>query len=76
MYQHCVHPLRRGFAWLYVRPSSKPICDQQFLGEAQSSTAAYLNVCEERRLASTPKLPLEIGSAEGLSTIDLTKIAI
>ncbi|WP_255431713.1 hypothetical protein [Cardinium endosymbiont of Dermatophagoides farinae] len=23
------------------RPSSKPICDQQFLGEAQSSTAAY-----------------------------------
>ncbi|UWW97375.1 MAG: hypothetical protein NMK33_02310 [Candidatus Cardinium sp.] len=24
-----------------VRPSAKPICDQQFLGEAQSSTAAY-----------------------------------
>ncbi|WP_255431712.1 hypothetical protein [Cardinium endosymbiont of Dermatophagoides farinae] len=24
-----------------IRPSSKPICDQQFLGEAQSSTAAY-----------------------------------
>ncbi|WP_255431669.1 hypothetical protein [Cardinium endosymbiont of Dermatophagoides farinae] len=23
------------------RPSSKPICDQQFLGEAQSSTAEY-----------------------------------
>ncbi|UWW96893.1 MAG: hypothetical protein NMK33_05605 [Candidatus Cardinium sp.] len=23
------------------RPSSKPICDQQFLGEAQSSTAVY-----------------------------------
>ncbi|WP_255431699.1 hypothetical protein [Cardinium endosymbiont of Dermatophagoides farinae] len=22
-------------------PSAKPICDQQFLGEAQSSTAAY-----------------------------------
>ncbi|WP_186292375.1 hypothetical protein [Cardinium endosymbiont of Dermatophagoides farinae] len=30
--------------FLYIsinRPSSKPICDQQFLGEAQSSTAAY-----------------------------------
>ncbi|WP_255431722.1 hypothetical protein [Cardinium endosymbiont of Dermatophagoides farinae] len=25
----------------YKRPSSKPICDQQFLGEAQSSTAEY-----------------------------------
>ncbi|UWW97367.1 MAG: hypothetical protein NMK33_02270 [Candidatus Cardinium sp.] len=23
------------------RPSAKPICDQQFLGEAQSSTAEY-----------------------------------
>ncbi|TSJ81047.1 MAG: hypothetical protein NMK33_00725 [Candidatus Cardinium sp.] len=35
----------------------KPICDQQFLGEAQSSTAEYLGVFEERRQASTPKLP-------------------
>ncbi|UWW97226.1 MAG: hypothetical protein NMK33_01540 [Candidatus Cardinium sp.] len=26
---------------LFHRPSSKLICDQQFLGEAQSSTAAY-----------------------------------
>ncbi|TSJ81278.1 MAG: hypothetical protein NMK33_02115 [Candidatus Cardinium sp.] len=48
-----------------IRPSSKPICDQQFLGEAQSSTAAYY-VFEEHRQASTPKLPLEIGFAEGL----------
>ncbi|UWW96724.1 MAG: palindromic element RPE1 domain-containing protein [Candidatus Cardinium sp.] len=38
----------------------KPICDEEFLGEAQSSTAAYSDVCEEHRQASTPKLPLEI----------------
>ncbi|TSJ80953.1 MAG: hypothetical protein NMK33_00175 [Candidatus Cardinium sp.] len=37
------------------RPSSKPICDQQFLGEAQSSTGQILNVFEEHRQA--PKLP-------------------
>ncbi|TSJ80772.1 MAG: glycosyltransferase family 39 protein [Candidatus Cardinium sp.] len=43
-----------------IRPLSKSICDQQFLGEAQSSTAAYSDVCEEHRQASTPKLPLEI----------------
>ncbi|TSJ81051.1 alanine--tRNA ligase [Cardinium endosymbiont of Dermatophagoides farinae] len=42
------------------RPLSKAICDEEFLGEAQSSTAAYSDVCEERRQASTPKLPLEI----------------
>ncbi|TSJ81257.1 MAG: hypothetical protein NMK33_02000 [Candidatus Cardinium sp.] len=37
------------------RPSAKPICDQQFLGGAQSSTAGILNVFEEHR--QVPKLP-------------------
>ncbi|TSJ81248.1 MAG: hypothetical protein NMK33_01945 [Candidatus Cardinium sp.] len=45
------------------RPLSKVICDEQFLGEAQSRTAEYLDVFEEYRQASTPKLPLEIGFA-------------
>ncbi|WP_255431704.1 hypothetical protein [Cardinium endosymbiont of Dermatophagoides farinae] len=35
-------PCRHCALWpFFRRPSSKPICDQQFLGEAQSSTAAY-----------------------------------
>ncbi|TSJ80961.1 MAG: hypothetical protein NMK33_00215 [Candidatus Cardinium sp.] len=42
------------------RPLLKAICDQQFLGEAQSSTAEYSDVCEEHRPASTPELPSEI----------------
>ncbi|WCR53117.1 MAG: Glutamine--fructose-6-phosphate aminotransferase [isomerizing] [Wolbachia endosymbiont of Ctenocephalides orientis wCori] len=42
------------------RPLSKPIYDQEFLGEVQASTAEYLNVFEERSSASTTKLPLEI----------------
>ncbi|WP_186292420.1 AAA family ATPase [Cardinium endosymbiont of Dermatophagoides farinae] len=44
----------------YIRPLSKAICDQQFLGEAWSSTAEYSAVFEECRQASTPKLPSEI----------------
>ncbi|WP_419241911.1 alanine racemase [Cardinium endosymbiont of Nabis limbatus] len=42
------------------RPLSKAICDAQFLGAAQSSTAEYSGVFEEHRQASTPKWPLEI----------------
>ncbi len=39
---------------------SKPVYGEKFLGEAQASTAEYLNVFEERRQASTTKLPSEI----------------
>ncbi|UWW97366.1 MAG: BamA/TamA family outer membrane protein [Candidatus Cardinium sp.] len=48
------------YATATTRPLSKAIYDQQFLGEAQSNTAAYSDVCEEHRPASTPKLPSEI----------------
>ncbi|UWW97062.1 MAG: hypothetical protein NMK33_00650 [Candidatus Cardinium sp.] len=47
------------------RPSTKPIYDQQFLGETQSSTAEYLGVFEERR---PQNCHLAIGFEEGLMT--------
>ncbi|UWW97079.1 MAG: excinuclease ABC subunit UvrA [Candidatus Cardinium sp.] len=43
-----------------VAVEPQAIGDEESLGEAQSSTAAYTDVCEERRQDSTPKLPLEI----------------
>jgi len=43
-----------------IRPLSKPICGKKFLEEEQASTAEYLDVFEERRSASTTKLPSEI----------------
>ncbi|GFQ78772.1 riboflavin synthase [Trichonephila clavata] len=51
-----------------TRPLSKFVCGEKFLGEAQASTAEYLNVFEEHSQALTTKLPSEIefqkGSAE------------
>ncbi|WP_342265047.1 ABC transporter permease [Cardinium endosymbiont of Philonthus spinipes] len=41
---------------MLIRPLSRAIYDQQFLGEAQSSIAAYSGIFEEHR--AVPKLPL------------------
>ncbi|AWW50883.1 hypothetical protein ASM33_08385 [Wolbachia endosymbiont of Folsomia candida] len=43
------------------RPLAKPVCDEEFLGGVKMSTTEYSNVFEERRRASTTKLPSEIG---------------
>ncbi|UCM86141.1 MAG: palindromic element RPE1 domain-containing protein [Rickettsia endosymbiont of Culicoides impunctatus] len=39
---------------------------EEFLGKTKSSTAAYLNVREERRRVLTTKLPIKLGYARGL----------
>ncbi|MCC8371435.1 MAG: palindromic element RPE1 domain-containing protein [Rickettsia endosymbiont of Pseudomimeciton antennatum] len=39
---------------------------EEFLGKTKSSTAAYLNVREERRRVLTTKLPIRLGYARGL----------
>ncbi|WP_341763484.1 palindromic element RPE1 domain-containing protein [Candidatus Tisiphia endosymbiont of Beris chalybata] len=39
---------------------------EEFLGETKSSTAAYIDVCEEQRGVSTTKLPIRLGYARGL----------
>ncbi len=43
-----------------TRPFAEHVCDEKFLGAVQTSTAEYSNVFEERRQASTTKLPSEI----------------
>ena len=42
------------------RPLSKPIYNEEVLGETQMSTAEYMDIFEERRQVLTTKLPLEI----------------
>nr|WP_323738869.1 palindromic element RPE1 domain-containing protein [Candidatus Trichorickettsia mobilis] len=43
-----------------MRPLSKPIYDEEFLGDTQASTAEYIEIREERSQVSTTKLPSEI----------------
>ncbi len=52
--------LRAHFGKNLIRPLSKPIYDEKFLGEVQASTTEYLDVFEEHSSASTTKLPSEI----------------
>ncbi len=56
--------LAKSFSnWLLIknsRPLSKLVYGEKSLGEAQMSTTEYLSVFEERRQASTTKLPSEI----------------
>ncbi|WCR56684.1 MAG: hypothetical protein PG979_000741 [Rickettsia asembonensis] len=44
---------------LPVRHLSKPVYREEFKGDTKCSTAAYIDICEDASLGSTPKLPLE-----------------
>ena len=46
---------------MFNRPLSKPIYDEEFLGDTQASTASsIIEIREERNQVSTTKLPSEI----------------
>ena len=45
---------------LPVRHLSKPVYREEFKGDTECSTAAYIDICEDASLGSTSKSPLEV----------------
>ena len=71
---------RRLLYTKYIRPLSKPIYDEEFLGDTQASTASsIIEIREERNQVSTTKLPSEIefgkrSISKGLQKFPMTNI--